>query len=219
MLFSNVVRSQAVDTSYVGTGKSWWSATAYYHDPNTKNGYEAAFDEDRGTKTEAALFKRYGNLDTPQGMPIITAFNFNKPFTGKIRLYMTYSTSPQGLSPEELYEVGDYSISFMCAFSLVERDNSDDFIILPDKVKPSYIVKEESIKLSEVPDNGLLMGFSLDVQNCHGLMLREISTSMISIKDGRFNSYVIFRQINEIEFLLPNTLSEEELDAKDIIRG
>lgn len=209
LLISFFCSAKEVSVDYVGTGKSWWDVTTFYNDPNTADDYALAFDGDSATLTKEAMFKRNGGIDERQGLPVVTAFNFDAPFSGIIRVFMDFRTSPQGISDKELFEVGGYYLSFMCSKTVMERKDND-VILRPDTSARSYMIKSEEIYLADIPDNGLAQGFQMNVEECHGLMLREMSTSMISIDEGRLNSYVIFRRIRDVQFIL-----EAELDAKE----
>lgn len=192
--------SHSMEVSFLGIGKSWWTTTTQHYDPNGVEGYVVAFDGNLETVSKEARFKRFGDKEQVQGTPSVTAFNFDKPFDGLIKVHADYRTGPQGIDSKELSEIGSYSVSFMCTKSEVHT-KGDDLVILPSQDTPSFTVLSEDIRLSDVPDNGMQKIFTLSVEECHGLMIREISTSMISIRGGRLNSYVMFRSIREIEFI------------------
>jgi hypothetical protein len=192
-----------VSVSYIGTGQIWWDSTAYYSDPNTAYDYGLAFDGDSTSVTKDVMFKRYGDKDTRQGTSIATAFNFSEPFTGKINIYMDFKTSPTDLESAKVEEFGAYYLSFTCAKSMVlrgEGNNKGKSIVVTNPNYNTYNVMSETMLLSEVPDSGLTQGFELDVEDCHGIALNEISTSLMSINGGRLVSYIMYRRIRDISF-------------------
>lgn len=204
--FMLIAKSNDFDIRYMGTKPIWWDSTTQFKDPNEYRDYGFIFDYKPKTLSKEVMFKRYGDISVVQGTPIATAFNFNRPFTGRVSIGLNFRKSLIGIERNRLFEVGAYDLSILCASSVLlnGKEGYEGKSILSIDVNTS--IKELvsiNMPLIDLSDAGLSKTLSFDVEDCHGLVFREISTSLIAVDRGKFISHVIYRRIDRIEFDVP----------------